>query len=149
MEVLVWIVIGVVVMMLIASLAAIRRAAVTFIMPVMIVLVGAIWIYAALEHYQRATARERTGLIGYHYSMPEWGFEYAPDGPRMEWWSFEVPAYTTLALLLTSAVTASVTKWRQLRAWGIVGLWVHHFGCAVAFLLVYAFLWVDAASVFI
>jgi hypothetical protein len=56
---------------------------------------------------------------------------------------------TTLIFLLASAVAASVSKWRELRAWGIVGLWVYHFGSAVAFMVVYALTWMDAASVFI
>jgi hypothetical protein len=88
-------------------------------------------------------------LIGYHYSMPEWGSEYAPNGRRIERWSFTVPAYTTLVLLLASAAVASVRKWRELRGRGIVGLWIYHFGCAAAFMIVYALLWIYAASVFI
>jgi hypothetical protein len=77
--------------------------------------------------------------------MPEWGFEYAPNGRRIEEWSFTVPAYTTLLLLLASAAVASVKKWRELRGWEIVGLWIYHFGCAAAFMVVYALLWIHAA----
>jgi len=33
----------------------------------------------------------------------------------MERWSFDVPTFTTLALLVASAIAASVKKWRELR----------------------------------
>jgi hypothetical protein len=149
MDVLLWIVVPLTIVMIISGVALKRNAPVILALPVMIAALGVLWMYSALEHYQRATGRELNGLIGYHYSVPDWGFEYAPNGRHMERWSFNVPALTTLILLLASAVAASVNKWRELRAWGIVGLWVYHFGCAVAFMLVYALTWMNAASVFI
>ena len=107
-----------------------RIARILLLSPIAIALAGTLWITGALSYYERATGHERNGLIGYHYSVPEWGFEYAPDGRRMERWSFDVPTVTTLALLLASAIALSVKKRRELRGWAIVGLWVYHFGCA-------------------
>jgi len=126
-----------------------RIAWILLLSPIAIALAGVVWINGALLHYERATGHERNGLIGYHYSMPEWGFEYALNGRRMERWSFDVPTVTTLALLLASAIVLSVKKRRELRGWAIVGLWVYHFGCTVVFLIVDVLLWFDAASVFI
>jgi hypothetical protein len=149
MELVAQIVVPILLVTTIAGFLVKRGGALVLVLPVVIAAFGAMWIYGALEHYQRATGRELTGLIGYHYSMPEWGFEYAPNGRRIEGWSFTVPAYTTLVLLLASAAVASVRKWHELRGWEIVGLWIYHFGCAAAFMVVYALLWIHAASVFI
>jgi hypothetical protein len=120
-----------------------------FILPVAITLAGILWMYAALGHYQRVTGSELRGLIGYHYSSPDWGFEYAPEGKRMERWSFEVPAVVTLIVLLASALVASGYGRRELGLWAIAGLWIYHAGWGLAFLLVYALTWAEAAGVFI
>ena len=48
------------------------------------------------------------GLVGYHYSVPEWGFKYAPGGAEIERWSFHVPATVTFVLLFASGIAVSL-----------------------------------------
>lgn len=110
-----------------------RGGRVIIVLPVVIATIGALWLFGAVAHYQRSTGRELRGLVGYHYSVPEWGFEYAPGGAQIERWSFHVPAIATFALLLGSASALSVKLARNVGAWQTVGLWVYHLGCAGAF----------------
>ena len=100
MDIVAQVVVAIVLATTIAGLLVKRGGVFVLVLPVVIASIGSMWIYGALEHYQHATERELTGLIGYHYSVPEWGFEYAPNGRYIERWSFTVPAYTTLMLLL-------------------------------------------------
>jgi len=73
MDVLLWIVVPLMMVMAVSGLILRPRAPIILLSPIVIALVGVLWITGALSHYERATGRERTGLIGYHYSMPEWG----------------------------------------------------------------------------
>jgi len=45
------------------------------VVPASIVLTGTIWMQMAVQHYEAKTGREFYCLAGYHYSLPEWGFE--------------------------------------------------------------------------
>jgi hypothetical protein len=116
---------------------------------VLIALSGIVWIEVALRHYERATDHERQGVIGFHYSQPEWGFEYRPGGRRMERWSFNIPAGVTLILLTASAVIGAWRLRKTLGIWGVVGLVSIHFFAGLAFLAFTFLMWVQAASVFI
>lgn len=137
--------------LLIACSAFIARRAgrIVLALPIVIATIGAVWLFGALTHYRRSTGRELQGLVGYHYSVPEWGFKYAHGGAEIERWSFHVPAAVTFVLLFASGIAASLKRWRKVGAWGMVGLWLYHVGCAAAVFLVYAAVWVRAASVFI
>jgi hypothetical protein len=149
MQMLLWISLIVALVIGISGFLVRRAGRVILAMPIAVAAIGALWLFGALSHYQRVTGRELQGLVGYHYSMPEWGFKYADGGAQIARWAFHVPAIATLALLLGSAIVASVTQWRNIGIWPTLSLWLYHFGCAAAFFVVYAMLWVEAASVFI
>ena len=117
--------------------------------PVALAVIGSVWIEVALRHFEQVTTHERRGIIGWHYSVPEWGFEYRPQGRSIEKWAFEVPSYTTFVLLLASALYGSLRLRRDLGVWGIVGLVSIHIFAALGFVFIYMVLWVEAASVFI
>lgn len=149
MHVLLWVIVPVVLIVALSGFFVRRSGAITLALPIVIVTIGSLWMYGALAHYRRATGQELNGLVGYHYSVPEWGFKYAPNGRQIERWSFHVPSAATFVLLLVSAVVASAKQWRKIGVWRALGLWLYHFGCAAAFLIVYGVLWMEAASVFI
>jgi hypothetical protein len=77
--------------MIIAGIALRRTAPIVLALPLLIAALGMLWMYTALEHYQRATGRKLNGIIGYHYSVPDWGFEYASNDRHMERWSSRCP----------------------------------------------------------
>jgi hypothetical protein len=55
-------------------------------LPVAVAVFGVLWIELALRHFERTTNHKRNGVVGYHYSMPDWGFEYRPNGRVIESW---------------------------------------------------------------
>ena len=128
---------------------AVTRRIFLLVAPIVIAAIGALWMLVALRHFERSTGHGLQGLIGYHYSMPEWGFKYAPGGADIERWSFHVPTGVTFGLLLISAVIGTVKRWRDIGVWRTVGLWLYHFVWAIVFFIIYAALWMHAASVFI
>ncbi len=84
-----------------------RGTLVWLLAPIIIAAVGVAWMQLAVWHYERVTGRKACGLAGYHYSSPEWGFQYHPGGERIHRWTTIVPSYTTLIALgvcLLSAV---------------------------------------------
>ena len=117
--------------------------------PVTFAIIGAVWVEVALRHFERRTGHDRHGIIGFHYSQPTWGFQDASHGRSVENWAFNLPFYTTMSLLLLSAIHGALRLRRDLGIWGIVGLLSIHFFAALGFMAVVAFLWVEAASVFI
>lgn len=117
--------------------------------PIVIVAIGVLWVVAALTYYQRSTGRQLQGLVGVHYSVPDWGFQYAPGGAEIERASFHVPAIFTIMLLVGSAVMASIRSGPTMGLLRTLSVWIFHIGCAIAFAFVYAVLWFEAASVFI
>jgi hypothetical protein len=118
-------------------------------MPIAVALAGVFWVELALRQFERSEAHERQGIIGYHYSMPEWGFEYRPNGRAIETWAFSVPSVTTVLALGTSAVVGSRRRRTRRGRWGVVGLCVIHLFAALGFLGIAALVWVEAAAVFI
>ena len=110
---------------------------------------GAVWMELALRHFESSTGHERRGIVGYHYSVPDWGFDYRPGGEEVERWAFKIPVATTLGVMLLSAATGTWHLRKRLGRWGVVGLVAIHFFATLAFIAVVALAWVTAADVFI
>ena len=120
---------------------------VAFGVPWMLAAVGATFMLLAVRHYERSTGREFYGLAGYHYSMPEWGFEYYPDGKRIEDWTVNYPFAATSSALAGSLAVFAVCERRS--AWALVGVVVGHLFVAGVFALFAALVFFQVTGVFI
>jgi hypothetical protein len=117
--------------------------------PIAVAIVGAVWVELAIRYFEQTSRHERRGIVGFHYSMPQWGFDYRAGGRHVEVWAFDVPA---LVILATLAITAAFMSWQLRRHWGgrgIIGLVLIHIFCALGFLAFLALEWANAADVFI
>jgi hypothetical protein len=106
------------------------------------------WMLAATEHFERQTGRRLYGLAGNHYSSPDDGFEYQPNGRCIERWTVSVPPNIAFAALLISALGFAITL-RSQGVWQIFIVWVYHAGVATALALLTAWLWFNVMGVFI
>ena len=124
------------------------RRKVWLLAPFLIGICGVVWMQLAVTHYQRLTGREAYGLAGFHYSTPEWGFEYHPGGEQIHRWTTIVPSYVTLAIVGLSLLFALWFErkdgWRFLLAVAAV-----HVVAAVGFALVAAGYDMSVTGVFI
>jgi hypothetical protein len=102
----------------------------------------------AVFHYERLTGRGAYGLAGYHYSCPEWGFQYHPGGEQIHRWTTIVPSYTTFALLAISLISA-ITKRRKAGWRALAGITTVHLLTSVAFAVVAAGFEFEVTGVFI
>jgi hypothetical protein len=119
------------------------------LLPIFIAVAGIFWVLIATGYYQDLTGHELRGIVGVHYSMPNWGFDYREGGRQVQFWAFDVPLAVTLLLLVTSAVVGCIRKRREFGWAGIVGLCLIHLFCALGFLFVTGMLWFEASDVFI
>src|SRR5258707_234652 len=124
------------------------RSRVWLVVPLLVAFGGVVWMQAAVSHYCQTTDRAFYGLAGYHYSMPDSGFKYYPDGDLIHRWTTIIPASTTLVGLGISLILALALErkgsWRVLA--GIV--FVHAF-TAAAFALVAAWYDINVTGIFI
>jgi hypothetical protein len=121
----------------------------SLVVPPIAAILGCFWLLAAVNHFERATHHELKGIIGFNYSQPEFGFQYRPEGRRIELWAFTIPSSVILGVLLLSAVAASLTTWREVGWPGVLGIWFYHFIGAVVFGVLLLFFWTQAVDVFI
>ncbi len=117
------------------------------IVPCAIALVGAAWMLLASNHYEDTTGRRFYGLAGYHYSMPEWGFEYYPGGEVIAARTVVYPPNVTFIALVCSAIAFIIRRWGS--AWQVVGVLLTHGVVAIGFALVAAWFWMNVMGVFI
>ena len=125
-----------------------RRTLASLIVPWLLALAGGAWMLASTKHFERQTGRRLYGLAGNHYSVPQNGFEYQPDGKDIERWTVSVPPNAAFAALLASAIGFTVA----LRSGGIshiVIVWVYHAGVATVLALLTAWFWFNVMGVFI
>jgi hypothetical protein len=111
-------------------------------------LAGGAWMSASTKHFERQTGRRFYGLAGNHYSIPEDGFEYQPNGEHIERWTVSIPPTATFAALLASAIGFTVAL-RSRGVWQIVLTWVYHAGAATVLALLTAWFWFNVMGVFI
>lgn len=100
-------------------------------------------------HYERATGRAFYGLAAVMHSVPDWGTTYRPGGHEIERWAVNVPAYTTLILLLSSAVAVVVLHVRAWPAIKVAGIFVWHIVVGGTFVLVAGWFAMNITGVFI
>lgn len=101
----------------------------------------------ASNHYQGVTGRRLYGLAGYHYSAPEWGFEYHPDGHAIAARTVIHPPNTTFLALACSAAAFVIRRWGS--AWRIAAVLWAHAAVASAFALLAVWFWINVMGVFI
>ncbi|MEA2235882.1 MAG: hypothetical protein QOC81_606 [Thermoanaerobaculia bacterium] len=124
------------------------RPRVWLVVPLLVALAGVVWMQAAVSHYRRTTGRAFYGLAGYHYSSPEWGFEYYPGGERIHRWTTIIPPYTTLIVLGISLVLALAVERKE--SWRVLaGIVLVHLVTAAAFALVAGWYDINVTGVFI
>jgi len=124
-----------------------RPRVVGFVVPFILAAIGALFMLLAVRHYERSTGREFYGLAGYHYSMPEWGFAYHPDGRRIEEWTVTYPCTATSVALLGSLAIFAIRERRSF--WALVGVVLLHLVAACVFLLFAALVSFQVTGVFI
>lgn len=115
--------------------------------PAAIVVFGTIWMQLAVQHYERKTGREFYSLAGYHYSLPQWGFDYHPGGESIADWTVVFPSNATLLAILVAAMAFTFTRrddWLQLAM-----VWFIHAAAAVCFSLISSWFWINVMGVFI
>lgn len=97
--------------------------------------------------YETRTGRRFYGLAGYHYSMPEWGFEYHPGGETIAARTVVYPPNVTFLALVCSAIAFTILRWGSV--WRVVAVLWAHASVAIAFALVAAWFWMNVMGVFI
>lgn len=124
------------------------RPGVWLVVPLLIALSGVVWMQAAVSHFRRTTGRTFYGLAGYHYSSPNSGFKYHPDGELVHRWTTIIPANSTLAGLGICLILALVFE-RKRRWQGLAGIVLVHAFTAAAFALVAAWYDINVTGIFV
>jgi hypothetical protein len=103
---------------------------------------GLLWVLAGVDHFEQTTGRKFYGLAAQHYSVPDWRMVYYPGGERIYLWVVTIPGITTAMGIISCGVALTVIRWRELRWFPLVGLWIYHalvllfFGAAMAWVIV-------------
>jgi hypothetical protein len=125
-----------------------RAAAQWVVLSIAIAILGTAWMQVAVAHYKQKTGRGFYALAGYHYSQPEWGFEYYPGGDVIHRWTTTVPWVATVVGLGVALVVALISErrsgWKQVTA--IVAAYAV---TAIVFTLVAAWYDINVTGIFI
>ncbi|HEY0144283.1 MAG TPA: hypothetical protein VGF48_25585 [Thermoanaerobaculia bacterium] len=117
-------------------------------LPLLVAVGGFLWIDGSTSHFSALTGRAFYGLAGYHYSVPEPGFEYHAAGEQIHRWTTIIPMYATAAaLLLSGSLAIAVNRRRGWRA--VVGVVAVHGVIAAGFGVVAAYYEINITGVFL
>ena len=124
-----------------------KRSTAWLLLPPALAAAGWCWMELAANRFERITGRAFYGLAGFHYSVPEWGFQYHPGGQQIERWVVTIPTVTTLCLLLVTAIVLTVLAPARLTV--TIARWAYTLVCAFAFVLLAAWYSLNVTGVFI
>jgi hypothetical protein len=124
------------------------RSSLWFLVPVVVAILGSVWMQVAVSHFEHTTGRKFYGLVGHHYSVPELGFTYHSGGEFIHRWTTKIPPAATLILLLASLGAAIASERKS--GWPIItGIVATHVLVAVAFALLAGWYDINVTGVFI